>query len=141
MSRPLSVVLIDDNGDDNFVHSRIIEKSGVPATVRSYQYAEHALDYLRRRDRDPVDLIFVDLVMPRMDGFDFVEQFEQLPRVLRMGVVVYALSISPRTEYRELTSTNPVLRGFIDKPLRREIICNVVGEYFPAFADAAQRPS
>ena len=138
MQRPLKIVLVDDNHDDNFFHSKVIERAGIPAEVRSFRHADQALDYLRSTDRDPVDIIFLDLIMPRMSGFDFVEAFDTLPRALRMGIVIYVLSVSPVRELRERAIGNDSVRGFIDKPLKTEIIADVVGEYFPAVIAARQ---
>ena len=136
MNRPLSVVLVDDNHDDNFFHSKIIQRAGIPATVRSFRDGTEALEYLATPNRDPVDMILLDIVMPRMNGFEFVSEFERLPRALRVGVVVYLLSVSARPEHRDRARNLSPVRGFLDKPLRTETVYDVVDEYFPTLAGA-----
>ncbi|MEM1260924.1 MAG: response regulator [Pseudomonadota bacterium] len=126
----LNVLLVDDNDDDNFVHRRVVEQIGVNARVSVFQQAQQALDYLRTTDRDPVDIVFLDISMPRMTGFEFMEAFDQLPRALRVGVVVIFLSASmnPADVDRALKTANA--RGFLNKPLSRAKFNDVVNEYF-----------
>ncbi|MEM8981911.1 MAG: response regulator [Pseudomonadota bacterium] len=126
----LNVVLIDDNDDDNFIHRRVVEEVDIDIRLRVFEQAQQALDHLGTTDRDPVDIVFVDISMPRMDGFEFMAAFDQLPRALRVGVVVIFLSVcaNPTDIDRALKTAHA--RGFLNKPLSRAKLTDVFNEYF-----------
>ncbi|MEO0378003.1 MAG: response regulator [Cyanobacteria bacterium P01_A01_bin.17] len=72
------VLLIDDNEADNFIHRLIIEESGLVRTIEEFTDAQKALEYLRSSQANAIDLIFLDINMPRMNGFQFLEAYRDL---------------------------------------------------------------
>ena len=114
-----NVLLIDDNEIDNFINERIITTSAFAKNVVVKKSANDALDYLKQikgKDEQP-DVIFLDLNMPVMDGFGFLEEFDKLNDTIKKNskVIVLSSSISPEDINR--ASTNPYVYKYLNKPL------------------------
>jgi CheY-like chemotaxis protein len=114
------VLLIDDNDIDNFINERMITTSHFSKSVVVRNSGEGALQYLRDNAADESILpqvIFLDLNMPAMDGFGFLEEYAVLPESIRKccKVVVLSSSISPEDINR--VSMNPYVLKYVNKPL------------------------
>jgi len=114
------VLLIDDNDIDNLINSRIITSHNFAALVDIKTTTESALDFLRTMTGESENLpsiIFLDLNMPVLDGFAFLEEFGKMNDTLKKNckVVVLSSSISPDDINR--ASTNPYVIKYINKPL------------------------
>ena len=117
---PETVLLIDDSAFDNKLHKRVIERTGLVENVLSFTMAEDALAYMRQDGNIPVDLILLDINMPRMDGFELmdaaIEEFGEafMPSV----VVMLTTSMDPGDQSR--ASTYAVVQDYFLKPLTTE---------------------
>lgn len=130
MNRKLNcILLIDDNEHDNFLHERTINKLCCAKKVVTLEKATDALEYLKGGNPKP-DLIFLDINMPGMNGWEFLTHYEQLEEELQGKVVVVMLttSVNPREEERS-KNVNAV-RDFINKPLTAEVIEDVLSKHF-----------
>lgn len=121
-----TVVLIDDDSFDNKYHSRVISRSGLARHIRSFTMAEDALEWLARAHDSPVDLILLDVNMPRMDGFEFLET---ACRTLGPAFDTYSvvmLSTSMNAQDRKRAEAFPMVCGYVEKSLRRENFESIV---------------
>ena len=124
------VVLIDDSVADNFLHRMVIEDTGLVEEIVEFQYAEKALEYLRDREPPPVDLIFLDINMPRMNGFEFLEEYAKLPEERQARMVVTMLTTSLNPEDEERARRCGTVKGYLTKPLMEEAFVALVQERF-----------
>lgn len=126
------ILLVDDDPDDNFLHQLIIEESGLCNHVRVVENGIKALSYLRQQDTDYIrpDVILLDINMPGMNGFEFLQEYESLSLDLRAHVVLMMLttSLNPDDETRAHRFAN--VRGYRNKPLTRDMLENIVETYF-----------
>lgn len=119
---PIGTLLaIDDNKIDQMIVKRIIERSGLVGELLQFFYAEDALAYLRDAP-GPVDAIILDINMPRMDGFEFLEAATAEFGDTFAAIVVVMLSTSLDATDTERARKSPLVREFFDKPLVREHI-------------------
>ncbi|HEX9979611.1 MAG TPA: response regulator [Flavobacterium sp.] len=91
------VMLIDDNSIDLFVASRVMAKNNFAGQTLQFNAAGDALQYLRVNSANPSALpqiILVDIYMPVMSGFGFMEAYRELPDSVRNGTMVYIVSSS-----------------------------------------------
>jgi CheY-like chemotaxis protein len=116
---PLRILMIDDNEDDLMFTQIALKRCGVEYDTHTYQKAQDALSYLSSTPDHGVDLILLDINMPVMNGFDFLEAFEALAPEHRGRTVVALLSSSRDALDRERAAHFPSVRGFLTKPLER----------------------
>ncbi|MET6990654.1 response regulator [Sediminicola arcticus] len=72
------ILLIDDNYIDNFINKIIVAKENITKNVTVMLFSLEALDYLKNKRRGVPELIFLDIKMAEMDGFEFLDEFEKL---------------------------------------------------------------
>ena len=75
------VMLVDDNEIDNIINEKIIEANSFADSILVFQTGQEALDYLKdnqNNEKDLPEIVFLDINMPIMDGFQFLEDFEKL---------------------------------------------------------------
>ena len=122
-------IVIDDNKVDCFIAEKIIKSSGDCECLVFYQAAK-ALEYIKSLPALPViTLILVDIQMPVMNGFEFVEAFEYLPAEARKSFHIYILSssINENDIFRVKSFTS--VKKFLSKPLTNSIIKDVLKDY------------
>lgn len=106
--------LIDDNEVDLFVQSKFIQLSQFASQIITYQSAKEALQALATGQ--PPDVIFLDLNMPGMGGFDFLDQLKTRP--VRPDVII--LTSSNNQSDRERARAYGNVLDFVTKPLTME---------------------
>lgn len=109
------VALIDDSDVDLFVQRRFIEISAFARSVLVFQSAQKALDAISKPGQPLPDLIFLDLNMPEMDGFSFLEHLSKMSDKQNAKVVILTSSSSVADKTRAAGFGNVV--SFISKPL------------------------
>jgi CheY-like chemotaxis protein len=119
------VLLIDDENICNFVTSKIIEKEGIAHLVESFLNAKPALSKIQNDliDGDQLNnLILLDINMPIMNGWEFLEEFERLPESIRARYTVMLLTSSIDSRDVEKSKSYKSVKKFISKPFSIEKI-------------------
>lgn len=121
-------MLIDDSEADNFIHKRIIEKSGIAKEIVVIFRATEALTYLKNETRP--ELIFLDINMPGMDGWEFLQEYEQLAEIHKAELVICMLTTSQSAIDREKAKQYGMIEHFMSKPLTKEKLLEIVRAHF-----------
>ncbi len=123
------VMLIDDNEIDNFINERMIKGCNFSEHVYVNSGTQSAVEFLKnltikkdvRKEHLP-SVIFLDLNMPILDGFHFLEEFEKLEEGLikDIRVILLTSSIDPA----DLTRSEKYksVKGFLHKPLTQDAL-------------------
>ena len=119
------VLVVDDTAVDRLIAKKIIEKSGFAASVVGVEGGQAALDHLIANQDDLPELIFLDINMPLMSGFDFLDEYHKLPEALKKRSVVI-LSSSLNDIDKSKASSNPYVINFLSKPLNSEMLEQVL---------------
>lgn len=109
--------LIDDEAFDQKMYQRIIARTHLVGETRSFLAADHALDHLKTHPDEAVDAIFLDINMPRMTGFEFLEEAtaELGPAFAKVCIVMLTTSLDPSDRAR--AERFDVVKDFLNKPL------------------------
>ena len=117
------VMIVDDNEIDRYIGSRNIKKYFFAENVILKESARAALNYLSSLENTPEELpqlIFLDIRMPEIDGFGFLEEYEKFPDVIRKNCIVMMLSTSLNPVDHDRVKNNQYVNRFINKPLDLE---------------------
>lgn len=119
-------MLIDDEEIDQKTYLRVLDRSGLVERSQVFTYADEALEYLLAHPEERPEVIFLDINMPRMNGFEFIEAAtEQLGAYFtRLVVVMLTTSIDPIDRSRAQQAA--VVKEFLNKPLTIDQVRRVV---------------
>ena len=127
MTTPVKLAwLIDDSEIDLRHYARVIDRSGLVEEVTTFTFADEALAHLKANPGLEVDLIFLDINIPRMNGFEFLEAATAELGAGFAKVVVAMLTTSLNPRDREEAARFDVVKDFINKPLTVEHVENAV---------------
>jgi CheY-like chemotaxis protein len=123
-----TVMLIDYNEIDNLINQKMIEAAAVTENIYTHTGAKSAIEFLKNMEKlemaDQVlpDVIFLDIDMPLMDGFQFLDEFEKLSNIAKKKckIVMLTSSINPQDFNRSKKYEN--VRLYLNKPLSHDSI-------------------
>ena len=118
-SSKLNFIVIDDSKLDCFIAEKIIKNTGKSDSVKSFLQAKEALEFIAndQPDEDSHTIILVDIQMPVMNGFEFVEAFEMFSPEIRRNYTVYVISSSINDNDLNRVQNYSTVKQFINKPL------------------------
>jgi CheY-like chemotaxis protein len=123
-----NVMIIDDNAIDLYVCSRMITKNNFGKNVLKYSVATEALKYLQDNQNNFHELpkvIFVDIYMPMMSGFEFMEQYDKLSSALKTHCKVYIISSTIDNEDIVRSRNDRNVVSFQVKPITKEFLYRI----------------
>jgi CheY-like chemotaxis protein len=112
-------IVVDDSKLDCFIAEKIIKNTGKSESIRSFIQAREALDYINTApvDENTRTILFVDIQMPVMNGFEFIEEFEKLPANITANHTIYVISSSINENDLSRVHTYASVKQFLNKPL------------------------
>ncbi|MBV5315508.1 MAG: response regulator [Prolixibacteraceae bacterium] len=129
----MCIMLVDDNKNDNFFHEREIKKTHLETIVVPMESGAKALEYLNSMNEsgniNPI-LIFLDINMPGMDGWGFLDEYSKLDKVIQSGIIIVMLTTSDNTETKARAMSWSSVSDYITKPLTKEIMEDLNERYF-----------
>lgn len=124
------IMLIDDEKMDQMMYRRVLKRSGLASVVDGFPTAMEALEYLRNPANDRPDIIFLDINMPRMDGFQFLDVAISEFGTDFTKAIVIMLTTSLNRADKERAEQYDVVKEFVNKPLSSALL-QQLKPYFP----------
>lgn len=124
-SNPL-ILVIDDSVEDRFFLCRAIRKLMPSAQIEEFTYSEDALMFLGKSDQAGAAFLFVDINIPRMDGFEFVEAYlaNQNDAGTLPKVIVMSNSIDPNDRLK--AENHDGIHAFMSKPVTSQMLGDIL---------------
>ena len=121
------VLLIDDNEIDNIISRKVIEKEHFASQISSVKSAPEGLQMLKDSSGKPSlpDLIFLDIMMPLVDGFGFLDEFAKLPEEITKNIKIIMLSTSESFKDLNKANKNRFVCKFLNKPLTEQVLAAI----------------
>jgi CheY-like chemotaxis protein len=118
-NKKLNFIVIDDSKLDCFIAEKIIKNTGKCETIRSFLQAREALEFISKTHADAQSqtIILVDIQMPVMNGFEFVEAFEKLPKEITANYTIYIITSSINENDLDRVHNYSSVKQFLNKPL------------------------
>jgi two-component SAPR family response regulator len=127
------IVLVDDNETTSFLNNRLLGRLALAEKVSTFTRAEEASHFLWGNEqtafKPAADLVFVDLKMPGMSGFDFLEQYSKLAPEVQARTVVAVLTTSMHSADTARVAQYPNVE-YLTKPLTEEKLQRLLSKRF-----------
>ncbi|MEK6481713.1 response regulator [Catalinimonas sp. 4WD22] len=122
----MKVLMIDDNELDLLISRKLISKQVSSLEFTEFNNAAEALQHLESREDNNFDIILLDLNMPEMNGWDFLEEYQKLP-AHKANVYILTSSLDTRDKLRSKEYES--VKGYFDKPLKSNYIAEIVAAH------------
>lgn len=125
-------MLIDDSEIDNFINQKMMEGHGFSDRIYVHTSSKSALEFMKSLQSTGLQIkellpsvIFLDINMPIMDGYQFIEEFEKMGKEITSNCKIVMLTSSINPADVEKSKGIPAISLYINKPLTREVLESV----------------
>lgn len=128
------VLLIDDDEINNYLHKTVLTSIGIARNIETAETVQEALGLLEYpiEDCENPDLIFLDLNMPGLTGWDFIDEYKKIKDRCSLNSVIVVLTASVNPDDNKKASKISEVAEFRNKPLTDKMIDEIVQKYFIA---------
>ncbi len=128
------IMLVDDSESDNFIHKKKILKADVTHNVIVQYSGEEALEFLCTKvdgKYPKPELVFLDINMPGMNGWEFLEAYDKIDEEMKANVIITMLTTSINEEDEQKAEEIDEIKAYENKPLTQDKLMRILKEFFP----------
>ncbi len=136
-----SILLIDDDEMVNYLNKFVIKHANLTEKIVTSLNGKEALEFLSNTEKlesngdtkvHPL-LIFLDINMPVMDGWEFMEAYQKMDLSQKDKIIIVMLTTSANPDDRSRAKIFPEINEFRNKPLSKEILEDIMQKYFAEY--------
>jgi len=123
--------IIDDDPMSSFYIKRLAELGELANIITIYNTAQGAIDYLLHHKKSAEhlpDIILLDIYMPEVDGWEFLNQLKKIEGQLIKDAAIYIISSSNHPRDLDRAASLPIIRNYFQKPVTLEVLKKVAQE-------------
>lgn len=132
------MLLVDDDDGHNYLTRTVIARTAVTKNVHITCNGREAIDYVTSRGKfkengdtyPKPEIILLDINMPVMDGWGFLEEYRKLNNAYKCGIMIIILTTSENPDEMERARSIREVSAFKSKPLTKEVLEEVIQRYF-----------
>lgn len=113
------VLIVDDDAGVLFLHELMVLESGLSDNIKTFSRAEPALSYLNSSSDQQPFLVFLDINMPGMNGWDFMDRISNENSYQHVSVIIVTSSVNRSDKIKSETYSRII--GFVEKPLSLDV--------------------
>ena len=135
------IILVDDDDITNYLHKRLITKSNLDVQIKVNSNSEDALIYLKKISQEQMNdinenkaprpgIIFLDINMPIMDGWEFIDEYKKLPEDIKSNIIITMLTTSVNPDDEKMANSIPEINYFLQKPLTEKKLSDTINMFY-----------
>ena len=131
------VLLVDDEKINNYLNAQIIQKIRANVVVRcvlngqeALEYITHSGKYAGNQSHPHPKIIFLDINMPKMNGWEFLNEYSKLPVEIKNDIVITMLTASVNPDDKERACSYHEVSDYINKPVSINTFSTILSKYF-----------
>ena len=132
MIQPQRFIVVDDDRSNNLICQCSLRRFSAETEIKTFLDAEIALQYIKdsyNEDKTEIPtVIFLDINMPAITGWEFLEIFKDFSDSIKKQFVIYMLTSSIDSRDQEKAEQNPLVQGFLSKPLSTKLVSEVMAD-------------
>src|ERR1700761_5241318 len=125
MKKLNSILLVDDDDEDNEYHQIIINRMKAADKIYVAENGEEAIAFLKKENQELPELIFLDINMPRMNGWEFLAEYKKLS-LSKKQIIILMLTTSVNPADMEKAKKIEEISGFRVKPLTASMMKEIL---------------
>lgn len=134
MKKLSKILLIDDSEADNYIHVRRLNKAAIAEEIVIKYNGREGINYLKGITASVPprpELIFLDINMPVMNGWEFLDEYERMPESKKGRTLVTMLTTSGADTDRKQAAGYKSIDEYLEKPLTQDKIDAIIASHFP----------
>jgi len=128
MNNPSHILLVDDDDIFNMLHGEVLKRLITDVKIDIFKSGTEVLDYFQQNTESPIDLIFLDIRMPVMGGFEVLEAMSHMSPNRFVDTRIYVLSSTLDDRDLQRARMIPLVTDFIGKPMSFETMRSILGQ-------------
>lgn len=122
-----AVFLVDDDPINNLINRRLLGKTGISNRIEEFLGGEDALEKIRELNQEDSLIIFLDINMPVLNGWEFLNKYLELFPQRNDKIIILSSSID--FQDRQKATEYAIVSGFLEKPLTIDKINSQIEQY------------